>query len=179
MPIAFRKKQLIRLYDMIAENRQWIIDALKSDLGKPASETGLELEVYLSDVVHYLEHLDEYAADEKVSAHFPFNLDTNLIQKEPLGVVLNISPWNYPIVLTLNPLIAILAAGNTCVLKPSEIAPASSAVMQTLVTKYLDNRVVKVVQGGVAETTELLSQPFDHIIYTGNGTISTRWAWLT
>jgi aldehyde dehydrogenase (NAD+) len=103
MPLSFRKKQLVRLYDMINENRQWITDALKSDLGKPASETGLELEVYLSDVVHHLNHLDEWAADEKVSAHFPFNLDTNLIQKEPLGVVCNISPWNYPVVLTLNP----------------------------------------------------------------------------
>ncbi len=65
-----------------------------------------------------------------------------------------------------------MAAGNTCVLKPSEIAPASSAVMQTLVNKYLDNRVVKVVQGGVAETTKLLEQRFDHIIYTGNGMVA-------
>ncbi len=72
---------------MASENKDLIVEALKVDLGKPAAETLLELEVFLSDVVEHINHFEEWAADEKVSAHFPFNLDTNLIHKEPLGVV--------------------------------------------------------------------------------------------
>ena len=93
------------------------------------------------------------------------------IVPEPLGVVLIIAPWNYPTQLLLAPLVAALAAGNTVVLKPSEVAPATSAAMAELIPQYLDERVVTVVTGGVDETTELLAERFDHIFYTGNGTV--------
>ena len=91
--------------------------------------------------------------------------------RQPLGVVLIIAAWNYPIHLTLAPLVGALAAGNTAVLKPSESAPASSALIAELVPHYLDERVVQVVEGAVEETTTLLAEQFDHIIYTGGAAV--------
>jgi aldehyde dehydrogenase (NAD+) len=93
------------------------------------------------------------------------------IVQEPLGTVLVIAPWNYPVQLLLGPLIPALAAGNTVVLKPSEVAPETSAALADLIPRYLDERAVQVVTGGVPETTELLAHQFDHIFYTGNGTV--------
>jgi aldehyde dehydrogenase (NAD+) len=88
-----------------------------------------------------------------------------------LGVVLIIAPWNYPVQLLLSPLVPALAAGNTVVLKPSEVATATARLMAEIIPRYLDTRVVTVVTGGVDETTELLAETFDHIFYTGNGTV--------
>ena len=90
---------------------------------------------------------------------------------QPLGVVLVIAPWNYPVQLSLCPLVGVLAAGNTAVVKPSELAPATSAVLAELVPTYLDGRAVAVVEGGVAESQALLAERFDHIMYTGNGDV--------
>ena len=86
-------------------------------------------------------------------------------------MVLIVGPWNYPLQLVLAPLVAALAAGNAAVLKPSELAPASSAVLARTVREYLDPECVAVVEGGVAETTALLGEHWDHIFYTGNGTV--------
>jgi aldehyde dehydrogenase (NAD+) len=90
---------------------------------------------------------------------------------EPLGVVAIIAPWNYPVQLTLAPMIGALAAGNAVVLKPSELAPATARVLAELVPRYLDPSAVAVIDGGVPETTELLAQKLDHIFYTGNGSV--------
>lgn len=93
------------------------------------------------------------------------------VVRDPLGVVLIIAPWNYPLQLALAPLVGALAAGNTAVLKPSELAPATSAAIARLLPRYLDPEAVAVVQGAVPETTALLEQRFDHIFYTGNGAV--------
>jgi aldehyde dehydrogenase (NAD+) len=93
------------------------------------------------------------------------------IVREPLGVVLVIAPWNYPVQLTLAPLVGVLAAGNAAVVKPSELAPATSGELARLVRLHLDADAVHVVEGGVPETTALLAERFDHIFYTGNGTV--------
>ena len=92
-------------------------------------------------------------------------------QYDPLGVVLVIAPWNYPAQLLLAPVVGALAAGNTVVAKPSELSPATSAAMARLLPAYLDADAVAVVEGGVPETTALLAERFDHIFYTGNGTV--------
>ena len=91
---------------------------------------------------------------------------------EPLGTVLIIGPWNYPIQLLINPLIGALAAGNCVVVKPSEVAPACAALTASLLARYLDADAVRIVQGGVDETTELLKAQFDHILYTGGGVVA-------
>lgn len=91
--------------------------------------------------------------------------------QDPLGVVLVIAPWNYPVQLLLAPVAGALAAGNTVVAKPSELAPATSAALARLLPEYLDGDTVTVVEGGIPETTALLAERFDHIFYTGNGTV--------
>src|SRR5699024_6289759 len=93
------------------------------------------------------------------------------IVREPLGVALVIAPWNYPVQLLLAPLVGALAAGNTVVLKPSEVAPATSGALARLVARYLDPDVVGVVTGGVGPTTALLGRRFDHIFYTGGARV--------
>jgi aldehyde dehydrogenase (NAD+) len=93
------------------------------------------------------------------------------IYKDPLGVVLVIAPWNYPFQLAMAPVVGAIAAGNAVVLKPSEVAPATSRLMAELLPRYTDSQAVKVVEGAVAETTRLLEERFDHIFYTGNGTV--------
>jgi acyl-CoA reductase-like NAD-dependent aldehyde dehydrogenase len=93
------------------------------------------------------------------------------IVPEPLGVVLIIAPWNYPFQLSIGPLIGAIAAGNCAILKPSEVASATSRVLAELVPKYLDRDCIAVVEGGVPETTALLAQELDHIFYTGNGAV--------
>ena len=98
-------------------------------------------------------------------------LGRSQIVQDPLGVVLIISPWNYPVQLLFSPLVGALAAGNAVVLKPSEVTPHTSAVLAKHVPDYLDTEAVALVEGAVEETTALLAERFDHIFYTGNGTV--------
>jgi aldehyde dehydrogenase (NAD+) len=95
-------------------------------------------------------------------------------QPDPLGVVCIIAPWNFPIQLILNPLVAAIAAGNAAVIKPSEVSPTCAVLAQDLLHKYMDREAIRVVQGAVAETTALLQERFDHIFYTGGGAVATH-----
>ncbi|KAI9008507.1 fatty aldehyde dehydrogenase [Hyaloraphidium curvatum] len=171
-PVAFRKKQLVALHDLFKENIDAIADAMYKDLRKPRAEVELEGTAFCGDVIDTLEHLDQWTADTVVKPDLAYATDTTVVQYEPFGLVLNISPWNYPFVLTLAPLMGMLAAGNAVILKPSEVAANSAKLIAELVPKYLDPRVVRVIKGGVAETTRLLELQFDHILYTGNGTVA-------
>ncbi|ETN75528.1 aldehyde dehydrogenase family protein [Necator americanus] len=103
----------------------------------------------------------------RVKKTFANALDQPMIVKDPLGVVLIISPWNYPVSMILLPLIAAIAAGNTVIIKPSEVSSNTAATFEKLVPKYFSPEMVAVVNGGVSETTELLKERFDHILYTG------------
>ena len=94
------------------------------------------------------------------------------IVREPLGVVLVIAPWNYPVQLALSPLVGAIAAGNCAVVKPSEVTPATSAALARLVAQHLDPDAIAVVEGAVDETQALLAERFDHILYTGNGRVA-------
>ncbi len=96
------------------------------------------------------------------------------MQYEPLGVVLVIGPWNYPVYLTLGPLVAAIAAGNCAVLKPSELAPASSALMARLVPQYLDAQAFRVVEGAAQVTQDLLALGFDHAVFTGGTEVGKK-----
>ncbi|KAJ1274855.1 hypothetical protein BS78_05G092000 [Paspalum vaginatum] len=109
---------------------------------------------------------------EKVPAAITTFPSSAQIVPEPLGVVLIISAWNYPFILSIDPVIGAIAAGNAVVLKPSEIAPATSKVLAKLLPEYVDSSCIKVVEGGVSETTDLLEQKWDKIFYTGNGTVA-------
>ncbi|MFP3464809.1 aldehyde dehydrogenase family protein [Leifsonia sp. SIMBA_070] len=171
-PLAWRIGQLRALRRMLTERSAEFEDALLSDLAKNPTESQIaELGFVVGEIDHTLKHLRRWLRPRRVpvpGALLPARASTIL---EPVGVVLVIAPWNYPVQLLLAPLVGALAAGDAVVLKPSELAPATSSAMARLVPEYLDRRAVAVVEGGVEETTDLLAQRFDHIFYTGNGRV--------
>ena len=167
--LGWRKRQLQGVIDLVRENEEQLAAALTADLGKPAFDSWLtELNLVKDEAAHALKHLGSWVKPTKHSVPLVVQPAKAWTEPQPLGVVLIIAPWNYPLQLLLAPAVAALAAGNTMVLKPSELAPATSAAVAELVPKYLDVDAVTVVEGGVPETTELLAQEWDHILYTGS-----------
>jgi len=171
-PLAWRLGQLRALRRVLTERSAEFEDALLSDLAKSPTESQIaELGFVVGEIDHTLKHLRRWLRPRRVAvpgALLPARASTIL---EPVGVLLVIAPWNYPVQLLLAPLVGALAAGNAVVLKPSELAPATSAAMARLIPQYLDTRAVAVVEGGVEDTTDLLAQRWDHIFYTGNGRV--------
>ncbi|WP_206486357.1 aldehyde dehydrogenase family protein [Thalassotalea sp. G2M2-11] len=171
--INWRKSQLKQIKKLVEENEQAWLDALHQDLGKPAVEAWITEVSYLSgDVDHVLKRLNKWVKKRKVATPVVAQPGRSYILPEPLGTVLIIGAWNYPLQLVLAPLVAVVSAGNCAIIKPSELAPATSALLAKLVPQYLDPQAISVVEGGVEETTALLTQPFDHIMYTGNGQVA-------
>ncbi len=171
-PIAWRKKQLQQLKKLLKENEDALCEALNKDLGKsPFESWSSELNFVKNEINHTLAHLGEWMRAEQVPTPAAFHPASSEVRREPLGVVLVIAPWNYPIQLALGPMAPALAAGNCVLLKPSEVSPSCSAVLAELVPRYLDTSAVQVVEGGVPETSALLEQRFDHIFFTGSGPI--------
>lgn len=168
--MAWRIRQLEGIERFTQEREHDIAAALHADLGKPELEAyGAEISFVANDAAHMRKHLREWAKPERVSTPLVAHPGRSLILREPLGVVLIIAPWNYPFQLLMAPLCAAIAAGNAALLKPSEIAPHTSALLARELPKYVDESCIRVVEGGVEETTEILAQRFDHIFYTGNG----------
>ncbi|MFJ4246405.1 aldehyde dehydrogenase family protein [Streptomyces iakyrus] len=172
-PVEWRMTQLRRLRDMLTENGTDLAAALHTDLGKSATEAfRTEIDFTVREIDHTLDHLADWLRPEPAPAPAHLGGDVSVwTQYDPLGVVLVIAPWNYPAQLLLAPVVGALASGNAVVAKPSELSPATSAVLARLLPAYLDTDAVAVVEGGVPETTALLAERFDHIFYTGNGTV--------
>jgi len=172
-PIAWRQHQLYQLARMAQNERELICDALKKDFGKPKTEVLMtEIGCIIERTVKSAEQLPEWAKTE-----YPDVADWQkpwkpTVYKAPRGTVLIISPWNYPMILTFQPLIGAIAAGCTAVLKPSELVPTFSQLLEEIVPKYLDPNVCRVVNGAVPETSKLLELQWDHIFYTGNGRVA-------
>ncbi|CAO2145836.1 unnamed protein product [Urochloa humidicola] len=172
-PAEWRAAQLKALVRMIDEKEAEITAALHDDLAKPHMESYLhEISLAKSACKFALNGLKNWMKPEKVPAAITTFPSTAQIVPEPLGVVLIISAWNYPFLLSIDPVIGAIAAGNAVVLKPSEIAPATSSMFAKLLPEYVDSTCIKVVEGGVTETTALLEQRWDKIFYTGNGTVA-------
>jgi aldehyde dehydrogenase (NAD+) len=170
--VGSRRVQLQQLRALLVDNEEAIAAALAADFGKPPIETyATEIGFTVKEIDHALKNLETWAKPRKAKLPLLLRPGAAQIVPEPLGVVLVIAPWNYPFQLQFGPLIGALAAGNAAVLKPSELTAASSALIATLAAEYLDDRVVRVVEGGPAETEALLEQRFDHIVYTGNGRV--------
>lgn len=170
---AWRRAQLEGLRCMLVERDEEFAAALYADLRKNAVEAELtEIGFVLAEIKHALRHLKKWMRPRRVSVPLSLAPASARVVSEPLGAVLIIAPWNYPLQLSLAPLVGALAAGNAVVLKPSEVAPATSAALARWIPQYLDSRLVRVVEGGVAETTALLDQRWDHIFYTGNETVA-------
>lgn len=169
--IDFRIAQLKVLKQAIVENKSAVIEALKQDFNKPEFESYATEIGIVKEVDYAIKHLKSWVKPQKVSIPLEQLPGSGYIYPEPLGVVLIISPWNYPFQLTVSPLIGAIAAGNCTIIKPSEIAPHTSTVIAAMIRRYFDAEYVAVVEGGVEVSKQLLEQKFDHIFFTGGTAI--------
>lgn len=164
----WRVAQLQSIAKLVDEREKEILHALYTDLSKPECEAFVsEISMTKASCKLALKELKRWMKPEKAKtsmATFPSSAE---IVSEPFGVVLIISTWNYPLLLSLDPVIGAIAAGNVVVLKPSEISPATSSLLAKLLEEYVDNSAIRVVEGAVAETSALLEQKWDKIFYIG------------
>lgn len=168
-PAAFRVAQLEGLSRFLQENRQLLQDALAQDLHKSAFESEIsEIAISQGEVDLALRNLRAWMKDQKVPKNLATQLDSAFIRKEPFGLVLIIAPWNYPLNLTLVPLVGAIAAGNCVVLKPSEISKSIEKILAEVLPRYLDQSCFAVALGGPEETARLLEHRFDYIFFTGS-----------
>ncbi|XP_070532678.1 aldehyde dehydrogenase family 3 member B1-like isoform X2 [Ptychodera flava] len=172
-PAKFRLEQLGNLLKLIDENEDAIADALYKDLHKAKAEAlGMEIGMARNECVHAMNNLEDWMKPEKVKKNMLIAMDDAYIKREPFGVCLVLGAWNYPIQLTLLPLIGAMAAGNCVVTKPSELSSHTADLLARLYPKYLDNDCYPVYCGAVKETQTLLEERFDYIFYTGGGSVA-------
>lgn len=171
-PLDWRRRQLEQMVKMLEDNESRFLDALAEDLGKPRVEGFItDIAFVTSEVKAMIKNLKKWNKPVRVGTPMVALPGSSKLVPEPLGVVLVIAPWNYPVHLLLVPVAGAIAAGNAVVMKPSEVSAATSSLLAELVPQYLDRSAIALVEGGVPETTDLLEQRFDHIFYTGNGTV--------
>lgn len=171
-PIRWRHAQLDALSQMLRDNSAALAHAVHADLGKPAAETALmEIGLVMDEIRFLHPRIGRWAARHPKLMPWLMQPAVGWTLAEPKGVALIISPWNYPLMLTFEPLADAIAAGCCACLKPSELSPNTSALIASLVPRYLDRDAFCVVQGGAAETGMLLDMPFDHVFYTGGGRV--------
>ncbi len=168
-PLAWRLSQLDAIATLVSEREDELAEALATDLGRSAGEAWFaDLALITAEAKYAARHLRSWLKPTRVKTPLGVKPARAWYEREPLGVVLVIGPWNYPIQLMLAPLVGAVAAGNCAVLKPSELAPACSAVLARLVPEYLDPKAVRVVEGNAETTQHLLDQGFDHCLFTGS-----------
>src|SRR5436309_5502179 len=173
--LDWRKQQLHALERLMLENEPAIAVALEEDLGRKP------FEAWLADIASTAGEAKDAAKNVRKWARRRYRLlemsqlpGRGWVEYEPYGTVLIIGAWNFPFALTLGPAAGAIAAGNTVVLKPSEVAPASSALMAELVPKYLDSDAIAVIEGDGAVSQELIAQGFDHLLFTGGTEIGRK-----
>ena len=170
--ISFRIKQLTSLEDVLNDNIELLDRAIYNDFKKSSFENYMtEIGIVLYDIKQAKKKLTRWSSKQRVKTNLGNFPAKSYIIPEPLGVTLIISSWNYPYQLSLAPIVAAIAAGNTIILKPSEISSQTSSVMASILNEAFDPNFLKVIQGGVQETTELLKQKFDKIFFTGSTTV--------
>ena len=167
--LDFRKAQLQKLKKVVKSNEKLLYDAIYQDFGKSEFETfGTEISFIYKDIDYYLKNLKSFAKPKNVLTNIVNQMGSSKIVFEPLGNCLVIGAWNYPYQLTLTPLIAAIAAGNTCMIKPSELPENTMKAMAKLINENFDAQFLYVVEGGVEETTAILKLRFDKIFFTGS-----------
>ncbi|MEN5146486.1 aldehyde dehydrogenase family protein [Brevundimonas diminuta] len=166
--MSWRRDQLSAVQRMMIENEADIAAALKDDLGKPFAEScTAEIDLVAKDAAYARKHLRRWTRPQRVATPLAAQPGRSFVHAAPYGVALIIGAWNYPFQLVLAPLVGAIAAGNCAVIKPSELAPRSSALLKQLVERYLDPRAFAVIEGDADVSTALLDQHFDLIFYTG------------
>lgn len=169
LDLSFRKNALKRLKNVILENEAAIHAALRLDLGKSGFESYMcETGLVLSEISYMLKHMSRFAREKRVRTPLAQFSSRSYKKPSPYGVTLIMSPWNYPFLLTMEPLVDALCAGNTAILKPSAYSPHTSALMEKLIAQCFAPEYVALVTGGRAENTALLDIPFDYIFFTGS-----------
>ena len=169
LPVSVRVDALKRLYGVISGCEKEIHTALKRDLGKSGFESYMcETGLVLEEISYMLKHIHRFAREKNVRTPLAQFHSRSFKKPSPYGVTLIMSPWNYPFMLTLSPLVDALAAGNTAVVKPSAYSPHTSDVILQILSQCFDPEYVAVVTGGRAENTCLLREHFDYIFFTGS-----------
>jgi aldehyde dehydrogenase (NAD+) len=167
--LDFRLKNLSRLKKAIIQNEAAILEALKNDLYKSAYEGYLtEIGLALEEIRFVSRHLRSWAKPRKVRTPYVLWFGTSAIYPEPYGISLIISPWNYPFQLTILPLIGSMAAGNCTMVKPSEYAPRTSAIISEIIERLFDSHYVAIIEGDAQISEDLLNERFDYILFTGS-----------
>ena len=168
LDLEFRKKYLRKLYDAVINNEKIITEALYEDLRKSAEEAYMtEIAVIKSEIRGQLRHMKHWACSRRTCTPLYLLPSSSRVIRQPKGVVLVLSPWNYPFQLALDPLIGAVAAGNCVVLKPSTTSAATCRVIRRIITEVFPPEYVSVFDGDHDQTSQLLSLPFDHIFFTG------------
>ena len=169
MDVSARRAALRRLREAVQEHEDDIAQALHADLGKSADEGYMcETGLALSEIRYQLQHVSRWARSRPRATDLANAVATSRVERVPYGVTLVMAPWNYPFLLTLEPLAGALAAGNTVVVKPSAYAPASSAVLRQICEEAFEPELVSVIEGGRTENEALLDQRWDNIFFTGS-----------
>ena len=175
LPLEFRLAQLRSLYRGIKRFEPQILEALRSDLGKSAEESYMsEIGMCLTEIRHTARHLREWSRPQRVPTplmHFP---GSSRIVREPRGVCLIIAPWNYPFLLAVGPMISAIAAGNCVTLKPSEYAPATTAVLEKMLDVCFEERFCRTVTGGAEVSAAETARPYDMIFFTGSTAVGRK-----
>ncbi len=172
LPVEFRVHALKRLRSCIRKNERLICRALKQDLGKSATESFMcEVGLALSELTYMIDHVKRFSGVKHVKTGIPNFAASSFVKPSPYGNVLIVSPWNYPFLLTIDPLVDALSAGNTAIVKPSAYSPATSAIIKKIVDACFPKEYVACVLGGRAENACLFSQKFDMIFFTGSKTV--------
>jgi aldehyde dehydrogenase (NAD+) len=168
-PVSARKEKLNKLSQWLLENRDRIKNAIHEDFKKPLMEVETS-EIYpvLSEIRHTLSHLDSWTQATKVDAPLTYIGTRSEIRYEPKGICLIIAPWNFPFNLCVGPLVSCIAAGNTAIIKPSELTPSASRLIEQMASEVFKENEVRVIPGGIEVTQHLLGLPFDHIFFTGS-----------
>ena len=167
--LAFRKEKMRMMYRWICENEKLILAALHRDLNKsPFEAYATEIGIVKEEIKYALKHLDQWAKPKYVPTPLTQFPSRSFIYPEPYGLVLIMSPWNYPFQLTIAPLLGALCAGNCAIVKPSAYSPGTSKVVTKMIKDLFPEKYVAVVEGGREENKALLNEHFDYIFFTGS-----------
>lgn len=172
IPVKFRKEMLKKLYRAVKSNEEKICNALTKDLGKSDFEGFMcEVGLVLGEISYMIKHVRRFAANHYVTTPLAQFAARSYKKPSPYGNVLIMSPWNYPFLLTVSPLANAIAAGNTAVVKPSAYSPATSELVEKLISDIFPEEYIAVITGGRQENAELLKQKFDFVFFTGSGNV--------
>lgn len=172
LSLDYRREQLRNLYYAIYDNVDLLHETLQNDLHKDPLESDIsEIAFVLKELLYFIENLDKLASPESAPVDLIMRPGSARVEKHPFGTVLIIAPWNYPVMLSISPVAAAIAAGNTVVLKCSELCPHTSRAIVMLLQAYLDPEIFVGITGAIPESTALLKLKYDKILYTGNGAV--------